>query len=131
VTDFLETDDLAVIARHVVGPDMHVGDWGLLASAAARPKATVFGEDAYPELADKAAALLSSLVRNHALVDGNTRLGWAATVVFCELNGMDLAPPTEDEAYDLVIGVADGSQVDVPKIAEHLRLWMRPLTSQQ
>jgi death on curing protein len=127
-TDFLETDDLVSIARQVVGRDLHVGDWGLLASAAARPKATVFGEDAYPDLDGKAAALMSSLVRNHALVDGNKRLGWAATVVFCELNGMDLAPPSEDEAYDLVIGVADGSQVDVAKISEHLRRWTRPLT---
>ena len=128
MTDFLEPDDLVTIAHLVVGPDMHVGDWGLLASAAARPQATVFGEDAYPDLDAKAAALLSSLVRNHALVDGNKRLGWAATVVFCELNGFDLAPPSHDAAYDLVIGVADGSEVDLAKIAEHLRSWMRPLT---
>lgn len=127
MTDFLETDDLVSIARQVVGPDMHVGDFGLLASAAARPRATVFGEDAYPELEAKAAALLSSLVRNHSLVDGNKRLGWAATVVFCELNGFDLAPPSHDAAYDLVIGVANGSEVDVAKIADHLRSWMRPL----
>lgn len=129
MTDFLQTDDLVSIARQVVGPDMHVGDWGLLASAAARPMATVFGEDAYPDLERKAAALLSSLVRNHALVDGNKRLGWTATVVFCELNGIDLAPASEDEAYELVIGVADGSQVDVEKIAEQLRRWMRAFTS--
>lgn len=93
MTDFLETDDLASIARAVVGLDMHVGDWGLLASAAARPRATVFGDEAYLELELKAAALLSSLVRNHALVDGNKRLGWAAAVVFCELNGTDLRRP--------------------------------------
>ena len=128
MTDLLETDDLVSIARQVVGPDLNVGDWGQLASAAARPRATVLDEDAYPELEGKAAALLSSLVRNHALVDGNMRLGWAAAVVFCDLNGMDLVPPSEDEAYDLVIGVADGSQVAVTKIAEQLRRWVRPLT---
>lgn len=129
MTDFLEPDDLLGIAQQVIGPDAQVGDWGLLASAAARPQATAFGEDAYPDLDGKAAALLSSLVRNHALVDGNKRLGWAATVVFCEMNGMDLVPPSEDEAYDLVMGVADGSQADVVKIAERLRRWMVPLIS--
>ena len=128
MTDFLEPEDLVGIARQVIGQQVHVADWGLLASAAARPKATVFGEDAYPDLDGKAAALLASLVRNHALVDGNKRLGWAATVVFCELNGVDLAPPSQDQAYDLVISLADGSQVDVVKIAERLRRWMRPLT---
>jgi death-on-curing protein len=129
VTDFLEPDDLLDIARHAVGPDVHVADWGLLASASARPKATVFGDDAYPDLEGKAAALLSSVVRNHALVDGNKRLGWAATVVFCELNGFDLAPSSHDAAYDLVISVADGSQTDVVKIAENLGRWMRPIGS--
>jgi hypothetical protein len=52
------------------------------AAAAARPRTTVFGEDAYPAFEDKAAALLHSLVRNHALVDGNERLAWAAARVF-------------------------------------------------
>ena len=127
MVDYLEPEDLVGIARQVVGATVHVADWGLLAAAAARPRATVLGADAYPTPAGKAAALLSSLVRNHALVDGNTRLGWAATVVFCELNDHDLAPPSQDAAYDLVIGIADGSQVDVSTIAAHLHGWLQPL----
>ena len=125
--DYLEPEDLVCIARQVLGATVHIADWGLLASAAARPQATVLGADAYLTLATKAAALLSSLVRNHALVDGNKRLGWAATVVFCELNGLDLVPPSQDAAYDLVISLADGSRVEVATIAERLHQWMQPL----
>ena len=45
----------------------------------------MFGEDAYPSFAEKAAALMHSLARNHPLDDGNKRLAWAATRVFCLL----------------------------------------------
>ena len=62
---------------------VEVRDYGLLESVLARPRAVVFGQDAYPTLDDKAAALLLSLVLNHALVDGNTRLGWFGVVTFC------------------------------------------------
>lgn len=124
MTDFLTPEDLVLVARGAVGAHVAVGDHGLLASAAARPQATVFGEDAYPELVGKAAALLSSLVRNHALVDGNERLGWAATVVLCELNGVDLAPDTQQAAFELVMSIADGSLVDVEQITAVLAPWM-------
>ena len=90
----------------------------MLASAAARPRTTAFGEDAYPRFADRAAALMHSLARNHALVDGNKRLAWAATRVFCLLNGRDLVFGV-DEAEALVVGVAVGD-VDVPALAETL-----------
>jgi death-on-curing protein len=72
-----------------------------LASAAARPRMTANGEDAYP-------------VRNHALVDGNKRLAWAATRVFCLLNGRDLVLGV-DAAETLVVAVAAG-EVDVPEL---------------
>ena len=88
-----------------------------------RPQATILGEDAYPTFAEKAAALMHSIARNHALVDGNKRLAWSATRVFCLLNGRDLAF-TLDEAEALVVGVAAG-ELEVPEIAaaidEHLR----------
>ena len=98
-------------------------DVGLLDSAAHRPQETVLGEDAYPSLDDKASALLESTVRNHALVDGNERLGWVATVVFFRLNGVELLAP-EDDAYALVVGVAAG-QVDRPVVAAALAGWRR------
>jgi len=106
MTEYLTLEDLfALIDDLQVGP---VRDVGLLDSAAHRPQASVFGRDAYPSLDDKAAALLESLVRNHALADGNKRLGWLATVVFYGLNGAHLEAP-DDDAYDLVVGIASGT----------------------
>ena len=122
--DFLSTDDLVLIARSAVGPHVQVRDYGLLDSAAHRPQAFLFGEDVYPGLVGKAAALLASLVNNHALVDGNKRLGWAATVVFCELNGRDLVGPTQDAVFDLVMSVADGTMSDVVKLRDVFSGWM-------
>lgn len=77
--------------------------------------------DAYPGVHEKAAALLESVVRNHALVDGNKRLGWLATVVFYGLNGIDLDAP-DDDAYDLVIGVDSGT-LDRHAAAGRLARW--------
>ena len=116
--DYLTVDDLLEIAAGVVS-DVAVRDAGLLAAAAGRPRLTVYGEDAYPTFDEKAAALLHSLVRNHALVDGNKRLAWAATRVFCILNGRDLAY-TVDDAEHLMLGAA-GGDIDVPEIARWLR----------
>ena len=125
MTDYLSVEDLVAVALRVVGPGAEMSDWGLLASAAARPQASAFGEDAYPELLHKAAALLVSLVRNHALLDGNERLGWAATVVFCTLNDVDLDPRDEDAAFAFVMAIADGSLGDdVTKISDVLRPWV-------
>jgi death-on-curing protein len=122
VTAFLDLEDLLVITKTFRwGP---VRDHGLLESAAHRPTTTVFGEDAYPDLHTKAAALFESLVRNHALVDGNKPLGWAATFMFYRLNGCLLDAP-EGPAYDLVIATAEG-RIDVAEIAATLAKWARP-----
>ena len=112
--DYLSVEDLLEIAAGVID-HVVVRDAGLLAAAAARPRVTVFGEDAYRAFEDKAAALLHSLVRNHALVDGNKRLAWSAARIFCLLNGRDLTY-TVDEAEDLMLSAASG-QLDVPQIA--------------
>jgi death-on-curing protein len=64
-----------------------IRDMSLLESALGRPQATLFGKEAYPGLLLKAAALLHSLIRNHALHDGNKRTAWALTVYFLQLNG--------------------------------------------
>lgn len=125
MTAFLVLEDLLIITKlHGWGP---VRDHGLLESAAHRPRTSVFGEDAYPDLHTKAAAQLESLVRNHALVDGNKRLGWLATFVFYRLNGYLLDAP-EDPAYDLVIATAEG-KTDVATIAATLATWARPVAS--
>ena len=112
--DYLSLDDLGEIAGSVV-KDLLIRDAGLLASAAARPRTTVFGTDAYPRFVDKAAALLHSLARNHPLVDGNKRLAWAAMRVFCLLNGRDLVF-TLDDAEAMILAVAAG-HLDVPNLA--------------
>ena len=95
---------LAVVAR--LG--LHVRDEGLFFSALARPAASAFGRDAYDSLELKAAALISSLARNHALFDGNKRTAWVLTVAFLNLNGWDLEL-SQDEKFDLVVAVATGS----------------------
>jgi death-on-curing protein len=120
VTDveYLDLEDLLVLVRRLAaGP---VGDVGLLDSAVGRPRSSAFGEEAYPTLPLKAAALLHSLARNHALVDGNKRLAWLATVVFLDLNGH--APNLDDDAaFGLVMDAAAGA-ADVEEIAERLRV---------
>lgn len=119
MTTFLTVEDLVAITRTFGGGP--VRDHGLLESAARRPATSVFGEDAYTDLHTKAAAMLESLVRNHALVDGNKRLGWTATFVFYRLNGHLLDAP-EDPAYDLVISIAEGKS-DLGEIAVTLARW--------
>lgn len=115
--DFLSVSDILEIAAGVLD-EVAVRDAGMLAAAAARPLTTVFGEDAYPTFEAKAAALLHSLVRNHALVDGNKRLAWSACRVFHLINGRDLTYSV-DEAEQMMLDAAAGA-VDVSDIAEWL-----------
>lgn len=117
--EYLDLDDLVAAAEVALGRPPEVRDWGLLASALARPKASIFGEDGYPSLNGKAAALLHSVVANHALVDGNKRLGLVAVLLFYGMNGCDLTA-NEDERVDLILAIADGRLSEVEKIAEHL-----------
>ncbi len=126
---FLDLESLLHVATRTLGVDPVVRDSGLLESALARPQASAFGEDAYPCADEKAAALLHSLARNHALVDGNKRLALAATIAFLGMNGIRLAL-TNDEAYDLVIRVATGALGDVPSIAAVLESHSAPRASE-
>lgn len=121
-TEFLDLDDLLLIAGLAISGEVVVRDYGLLASALARPQTTVFGEDAYPSLHLKAAALLHSLACNHPLIDGNKRLAWLATYTFLDINGH---PPitSDDDVVELVVAVADGTLTDVEKVAERLAAW--------
>lgn len=118
--EYLDIEDLVALAIRLLGDPPPIRDLGLLVSAAARPAASAFGEDAYPGIWLKAAALLQSLVKNHALVDGNKRLGWLSTAVFLELNGVDATQAKNDDVYDFVMSVAAG-QASVEEIAEGLR----------
>ncbi|MFD9433264.1 type II toxin-antitoxin system death-on-curing family toxin [Streptomyces sp. NPDC060002] len=102
-----------------------VRDYGLLDSALARPRASVFGQDAYPDVWRKAAALMESLARNHGLVDGNKRIAWYATWVYLQLDGHPLAADFDvDEAERFVLDVCQGA-LDVPAIAARLPRFAR------
>ncbi|MGO1538442.1 MAG: type II toxin-antitoxin system death-on-curing family toxin [Leucobacter sp.] len=119
---YLELPQALGIASELGG---HVRDTGLLVSALARPAASMFGEDAYPGLGLKAAALFSSLARDHPLVDGNKRFSWVMTATFLEMNGFELQMPT-DRAFDLVLTVAQSNQ-DLERVAEELNAHLAPI----
>ncbi|MFH9470926.1 type II toxin-antitoxin system death-on-curing family toxin [Streptomyces clavifer] len=118
---YLSSEDILVVAGYACG-DMQVvvRDAGLLESAAHRPSAAMFGEEAYPDLVDKAAALLQSLAINHPLFDGNKRTAWLSCVSFLAMNGVDLRPDI-DAAEALVISVATGELDEVKVISQGLR----------
>ena len=114
--DYLTLDDvLALTAR----AGFTIADYGLVESALARPQASVFGEDAYPTIHQKAAALLQSMATNHALAGGNKRTAWATTRLFYGLNDYRITA-TEDERFELIIAVATRELGTVTMIAARL-----------
>lgn len=119
--EYLHLEDLLQLASDL--GDLVVRDLGLLEAAALRPQTTLYGQEAYPGIPEKAAVLLESLTRNHALIDGNKRIGWLAVVVFLDLNALTLDAP-DDDAYDLVISVSTGA-LDYSEVARRLEPWIR------
>jgi death-on-curing protein len=119
-TIYLDLADVLSLATRLLGDPPPIRDVGLLESAVARPRTVVFGVQAYESVWTKAAALLQSIVNNHALIDGNKRLGWLATAVFLELNDIPISLASNDDVYKFVLSVASGSP-DVEKIAEQLQ----------
>ncbi|MET7574190.1 Fic family protein [Streptomyces sp. NPDC005492] len=120
---FLTLPQLLDLAQRLEADE--VRDYGLLDSAVARPQASVFGQDAYPDVWQKAAALMESLARNRALVDGNKRIAWYTTWVFLHLNGHPLDADFDvDEAETFVLDVCQGA-LDVPRIAAQLPRFAR------
>lgn len=122
---YLDLEDLLHVATRTLGAAPEIRDVGLLESALARPQASAWGEDAYTTIHEKAAALLHSVARNHALVDGNKRLALAATIAFYGMNGVRLTL-SNDRAYDLIVGVASGALSDIPEIASRLEAGTEP-----
>lgn len=116
---YLTVPELLHVAERALGFEPKTRDIGLLEAAAARPAASAFGRDAYPDLDAKAAALMHSLARIHSLVDGNKRLALAGVIAFYGVNGRRLTL-SNDDAYQLVMAVADGSLDDVGAIASRL-----------
>ena len=118
--EFLDLEDLIDLAARLLGDPPPIRDIGLLGAAASRPQTSAFGEDAYPDLWTKAAALLHSIVKNHPLVDGNKRLGWLATAVFLHLNNVPAEQADNDAVHDLVLAVA-GDDQEIEAIAQALQ----------
>ena len=118
--DYLALDDVLAAAEAHLGYPAEVCDYGLLESAVGRPQASVFGEDAYLTIHEKAAALLQSLATNHALVDGNKRTAFVAAALFYGLNDYQVPSEAEDQLFDLVIAVATRELDTVQKIAAQL-----------
>lgn len=123
MTEFLTLEDGLLIVDRL---GFHVRDAGLLASALARPAASLFGDDAYETIDRKAAALLESLARNHPLFDGNKRTAWTSLVTFLWINGWRHTFTTDD-AFDLVVGVASG-ELDLDESERRIRANRAPLT---
>ena len=119
--EFLSLEDLLdIVSALKIGP---VRDLGLLNAAALRPQTTLMGRDAYPSTTAKAAALLESLTKNHALIDGNKRLGWAACSIFLSLNALEINETvSNDDVYDLVMAVA-ASHVTLEQVCVTLSEW--------
>ncbi len=119
--EYLELEDVVALAAILFGDPPPIRDIGLLGSAVARPRTSAFGQDAYPDILTKAAALLQSIVNNHALIDGNKRLGWLSTAVFLEINGVKALRISNDDVYGFVIWVAATSPA-IEEIVARLRL---------
>lgn len=113
MTEYLDLEDVTYLA----GGPQTVRDLGGLLSAIARPQATVFGADAYPDVWTKAAALGQSLARNHPLVDRNKRTAFEAMLLFLDYNGEPYTDPSPDEAVAYVLRLATGGYDDALALA--------------
>lgn len=125
MTYFLTLEDvteLGIVLMREEGEEFMISDVGLLDSALMRPQASAFGDPAYPTLSLQAAAMMQSLVRNHALVDGNKRMAWAATKLFLMFNGIVLKAPSVDSGERFILDVIEGG-LTVPEIAGRIDQW--------
>ncbi len=125
---YLTVDEVIAVFAAVIGrPVMRYPDG--VSSAVGRPQQTVFGEDAYPTVAQKAAALMQSLAQNQPFVDGNKRIAWICGKLFLQLNGWTMHA-TDAEALDLFTNrVASGLTVDelAEWIVEHMSPFPQPI----
>ena len=126
MTEYLDLRHILAVHVAITGDDT-VRDIGGIASASGRPRATAFGEDAYPAIWEKAAALMQSLARNHGFVDGNKRTAWVSVMTFLAMNGHPPDPVFDVDAAEVfVLAVATGTLADVPSIARELAKFALP-----
>lgn len=129
MTRYITVDEVIAyheaILRDEGAPPAPLLSFAKLESAVLRPSAEAFGEEFYPALAEKAAALLQGVVIAHPFLDGNKRAGLAAMLLFLALNGVT-ATPDLDALYDLVIAVTTGELREVEDIASRLPALFAP-----
>lgn len=117
----ISIDEVLELHRRIVetsGGSMGVLNYSGLESAVEQPRMTAFGQDLYPTVVEKAAALCFSLINNHPFIDGNKRVGHAAMEVFLKRNGYEI-DATVDIQEEIILGVASG---DVSR--EQLVSWL-------
>jgi death on curing protein len=127
MTRYLTVEEILRLHALEIGADVGLRNRHLLEAAAERPQQSAFGDDAYPDLASKAAALLDSLVRNHPFVDGNKRIGVLASFVFVDLNGYTI-DADNDEVVDTVLDLIT-RKIDFDELVARLRRWMPTLST--
>jgi len=118
---FLDREDVLTASAAALGHQPAVRDFGLLDAAVARPQSTVFGLDAYPDIFLKAAALLHSIARNHAFVDGNKRTAWASAWVFLGVNGIRLSHGFDVDAAEAFMNSVATGDAELAFVASVLR----------
>ena len=122
---YLSAADIYVINEKIVGHRPNVRDRKLLRSAADRPAIRVFGEEQFPTLLDKAAAILHSIAYHHLFSDGNKRTAREAVILFLEANGYQHTWQA-DEAQAFILEVAQGTH-EVEVISEWLATYTPPV----
>jgi death-on-curing protein len=110
------------------GGSAGIREQGGIESALAQPQITFGGDDLYPTLADKAAALGFSLIMNHPFVDGNKRIGHAAMEAFLLLNGHEIVAPV-DEQEQVILQVAAG-EIRRDEFSEWVAAYIEPKGSE-
>jgi death on curing protein len=126
VTDYLSTE---ILREQLEAIGFVVRDHGLFASCVERAAVTLYGQDAYPSLEHKAAAILESLIKNHPMIDGNKRSGWLSANMFLELNTVDV-DCSLDDAFDFILAIATG-QREFDDIVLWLSSRTRPLSGNE
>ncbi|QOV88721.1 type II toxin-antitoxin system death-on-curing family toxin [Humisphaera borealis] len=126
---FLTADEVLELHEDQIdryGGSAGVRDFGLLESALAMPQQTAFGHRLHDDVPAMAAAYLYHLVRNHAFVDGNKRIGALACDQFLFLNDLDLTL-TEEQLVQCVLAVATG-KMSKEELTLLIRQHVRPLS---
>jgi len=126
--DYLNSQQILFIHYRLIettGGSHGIRDLGALQAAAARPRATFEGDDLYPDLISKAAALMESVIKNHPFIDGNKRTAITATGIFLQRNGCRL-DASQDDLYRFTMAMATGSR-GVKDAEEWLRAHVRSL----